>query len=340
MASSRPISESTITRSTCATRTARATHQLEIVGYSLKRCLAAGEFVRSSAFAACGYRWSVRVYPGGFGPAHREFVSVFVKMMTNRGKAAARFDLRLIDRATGLPRSVFRAAQPVVFDYSVKHKKCKGKRGTRAFMRRRDLESSAFVRDDRLIVECVIDVVVANDTAAAASPLAGVPAPDLSRHLGELLERADGVGADVTFDVRGQPFAAHRIVLAMRSPVFMASLYGSMREHRAPRIAVDDMEPEVFDALLRFVYSDTLALPGDLGEGEYKEMVRQLLEAADRYAMDRLRVICELILSRSLDAKTVAATLAMADQHSTTATRSRMFVFSSWPLGWMTTIND
>nr|XP_025883361.1 BTB/POZ and MATH domain-containing protein 3 [Oryza sativa Japonica Group] len=291
MASSRPISESTITRSTCATRTARATHQFEIVGYSLKRCLAAGEFVRSSAFAACGYRWSVRVYPGGFGPAHREFVSVFVKMMTNRGKAAARFDLRLIDRATGLPRSVFRAAQPVVFDYSVKHKKCKGKRGTRAFMRRRDLESSAFVRDDRLIVE-------------------------------------------------GQPFAAHRIVLAMRSPVFMASLYGSMREHRAPRIAVDDMEPEVFDALLRFVYSDTLALPGDLGEGEYKEMVRQLLEAADRYAMDRLRVICELILSRSLDAKTVAATLAMADQHSTTATRSRMFVFSSWPLGWMTTIND
>ncbi|XP_052165027.1 BTB/POZ and MATH domain-containing protein 2-like [Oryza glaberrima] len=257
MASSRPISESTITRSTCATRTARATHQFEIVGYSLKRCLAAGEFVRSSAFAACGYRWSVRVY-------------------------------------------------------SVKHKKCKGKRGTRAFMRRRDLESSAFVRDDRLIVE----------------------------HLGELLERADGVGADVTFDVRGQPFAAHRIVLAMRSPVFMASLYGSMREHRAPRIAVDDMEPEVFDALLRFVYSDTLALPGDLGEGEYKEMVRQLLEAADRYAMDRLRVICELILSRSLDAKTVAATLAMADQHSTTATRSRMFVFSSWPLGWMTTIND
>ncbi|KAB8107279.1 hypothetical protein EE612_041938 [Oryza sativa] len=78
MASSRPISESTITRSTCATRTARATHQFEIVGYSLKRCLAAGEFVRSSAFAACGYRWSVRVYPGGFGPAHREFVSVFV----------------------------------------------------------------------------------------------------------------------------------------------------------------------------------------------------------------------------------------------------------------------
>uniref|UniRef100_A0A0E0EHF4 BTB domain-containing protein n=1 Tax=Oryza meridionalis TaxID=40149 RepID=A0A0E0EHF4_9ORYZ len=182
--------------------------------------------------------------------------------------------------------------------------------------------SAAFVRDDRLTIECVIDVVVAvggdddDDTAAAASPLAGVPVPDLSRHLGELLERAaDGVGADVTFDVRGQPFAAHRIVLAMRSPVFMASLYGPMKEHRAPRIAIDDMEPAVFDALLRFVYSDTLALPGDLGEGEYKEMVRQLLEAADRYAMDRLKVICELILSRSLDAKTVAATLAMADQH-------------------------
>uniref|UniRef100_A0A0E0LQW1 BTB domain-containing protein n=1 Tax=Oryza punctata TaxID=4537 RepID=A0A0E0LQW1_ORYPU len=334
MASSRLISDSIITRSTCATRTARSTHQFEIVGYSQqKECLAVGEFVRSATFAAGGYRWSVRFYPGGFGPVHREFVSVFVKMMSNKGKAAARFDLRLIDRATGLSRSVFRPAQPVVFDYSVKHKKCKGKRGIRAFMRRSDLESSssAFVRNDRLTIECVIDVVVANDEndPAVAVSLTGVPAPDLSRHLGKLLERQDDVGTDVTFVVKGQPFAAHRIVLAMRSPVFMASLYGPMKENSASRIAIDDMEPAVFDALLRFIYSDTLVLPSDLGEDDYKEMVRQLLEAADRYAMDRLKMICKLILSRSLDAETVAATLAMADQHycdelkdTTTATES------------------
>ncbi|KAF0900525.1 hypothetical protein E2562_032121 [Oryza meyeriana var. granulata] len=323
MASSRLVSES-ITRSTCATQTVRGTHQFEIVGYSLKKGLAVGEFVRSAAFAAGGYRWSVRFYPGGFGPAHQEFVSVFVKMMSNKGKAAARFDLRLIDRATGLSQSVYRAAQPMVFDYSVKHKKCKGKRGTRAFMRRSDLESSAFVRDDRLIIECVVEVVV-NDSETASPAtvsLAGVPAPDLSKHLGKLLEREDDVvGADVTFDVQGQSFPAHRIVLAMRSPVFMASLYGPMKEKGASRIAIDDMQPLVFSALLHFVYNDTLALPDDLGEDDYKEMVRQLLEAADRYAMDRLKMICELILSRSLDGKTVAATLALADQHYCDALR-------------------
>ena len=67
-------------------------------------------------------------------------------------RAWARFDLRLLDRATGLSRSVRRAAEPVVFDYSAPPGKCKGKRGARALMLRSELEASPYLRGDRLTI--------------------------------------------------------------------------------------------------------------------------------------------------------------------------------------------
>ncbi|OEL28054.1 hypothetical protein BAE44_0010926 [Dichanthelium oligosanthes] len=53
------------------------------------------------------------------------------------------------------------------------------------------------------------------------------PPSDLYEHLGRLLEEKEG--CDVTFDVKGEAMSGHKIVLAMRSPVFKAKLYGSER---------------------------------------------------------------------------------------------------------------
>ena len=48
---------------------------------------------------------------------------------------------------------------------------------------------------------------------------------------------------------------------------------------------------------------------------DIEEIVRHLLEAADRYAIEKLKLICEAILYRCLDVQTVATTYALADQH-------------------------
>ncbi|RCV29510.1 hypothetical protein SETIT_6G019500v2 [Setaria italica] len=106
-------------------------------------------------------------------------------------------------------------------------------------------------------------------------------------------------GADVTFKVEDQIFRAHKIVLAMRSPVFRVELYGPMRNKRQRSITVEDMQPAVFKALLHFIYTDTLPITmEDLDEDENIEMVKLLLVAADR-----------------LDVGSMATTLALADQH-------------------------
>ncbi|KAL5230599.1 hypothetical protein ABZP36_029375 [Zizania latifolia] len=311
------------TRSTCTTQTVRGTHQFEVVGYSLKKGVGVGNFVPSAAFDVGGYRWAVLYYPDGLTTGNG-FVSVFVQLVTDDVKVRALFDLRLVDRATGLSCSVYRRAEATVFDS--KSKFMKRERGIRSFMSKADLETSTYVRDDRLTIECVLDVVqdsVVTPAAAAASREVQVPPSDLHKHLAKLLhdlqELSDddtGDGDVVTFEVKGEAFRAHTAVLAARSPVFRAELYLPMKEKAMRRIAIADMQPLVFKVLLHFVYTDALLVMDDLGAEDYKELVHHLLEAADRYAMDRLKVICELILSRSLDANTVATTLALADLHS------------------------
>jgi speckle-type POZ protein len=70
------------------------------------------------------------------------------------------------------------------------------------------------------------DIIVAN--ACAPVIQIQVPRSSICQHLNRLLETE--VGADVTFEVVCETFAAQRCVLAARSAVFMAELFGPMKE--------------------------------------------------------------------------------------------------------------
>nr|CAB3468694.1 unnamed protein product [Digitaria exilis] len=71
------------------------------------------------------------------------------------------------------------------------------------------------------------------------------------------------------------------------------------------------MEPDVFRAMLRFIYTDDVAA----AELDVSSMAEHLLAAADRYGLDRLKVTCERKLSACIDVDTAATTLTLAEQH-------------------------
>uniref|UniRef100_A0A8I7B6D1 BTB domain-containing protein n=1 Tax=Hordeum vulgare subsp. vulgare TaxID=112509 RepID=A0A8I7B6D1_HORVV len=101
----------------------------------------------------------------------------------------------------------------------------------------------------------------------------------------------------------------------MRSPVFKAEFYGPMRETGTPLITIKDMQPDVFKALLHFIYTDSLQTIDDPEGNSRAEMVQHLLVAADRYDLEKLKLVCERILWENLDVQNVATMLALADQH-------------------------
>jgi speckle-type POZ protein len=186
---------------------------------------------------------------------------------------------------------------------------------TADFIKRSELEAS-YLRDDRIVIECDLTVVLgATVTESRIICEVQVPPSDALDSFGKFL--VSGEGADVTFKVQDEVFPAHKIVLAMRSPVFKAELLGPMSDKSGKEIAVhiEDMQPVIFKALLYFIYNDSLPGMEDVHENEHEEMVKHMLVAADRYGMERMKVICESVLSKKLAVETVATTLALADQH-------------------------
>ncbi|CAL4906583.1 unnamed protein product [Urochloa decumbens] len=174
-----------------------------------------------------------------------------------------------------------------------------------------------------LMVECSITVFRERRPEEAIP----VPAPDLHRHLGELFRRE--AGADVTFAVSsGESFAAHKGVLAVRSPVFMAKFFGQMREKKddAQVVEILDMDAAVLKAMLGFIYTDEVPELEEKAEDEMT-LAQHLLVAADRYGLDRLKVMCERRLALGLEVGMVASTLALAERHNCPRLKAKCIEF-------------
>uniref|UniRef100_A0A0D9VRM6 BTB domain-containing protein n=1 Tax=Leersia perrieri TaxID=77586 RepID=A0A0D9VRM6_9ORYZ len=174
--------------------------------------------------------------------------------------------------------------------------------GYKQFIKRETLENRQYLKDDCFSVRIHVFVMKADGK---------VPPSNLHQHFGDLL--LSKVGADVKFQVGEKEFDARRLVLAARSPVFKAELFGRMREStNKSAIKIDDMEEEVFEAMLTFIYTDALPETKQLDE---VTMIQHLFVAADRYDLERLKLICERSLYKHIETGSVADILVLAEQH-------------------------
>lgn len=306
-----PRRPTTRTESECITETVRATHASKITGYRLKKSLDPGQYIRSSTFTAGDYDWCLLYYPSSNTDENKDCISVFLELLTRDSTVRALYDLRLVNQVTGVSSSIFCSKTERQFKTGDPKG---GSWGLRRFMTTSSLEASPYLQDDSLIIECDITVILGTSVLESTTCDIQVPRSTLSNDLRILLEA--GEHTDVTFEVEGEIFHAHRIVLAMRSPVFKTELYGPVGEDNRKCILINDMQAPIFKALLHFIYTDSMPSMDDLGKDEHEEAVKHLLVAADRYDLDTLKVTCESILAKKLDIDGVADTLALADQYN------------------------
>ncbi|KAK9879530.1 hypothetical protein WA026_006601 [Henosepilachna vigintioctopunctata] len=99
-----------------------------------------------------------------------------------------------------------------------------------------------------------------------------------------------GMWSDCRFIVGTEPnqqvLEGHKLFLAMSSPVFEAMFYGGMAE-KDP-IAILDVQPDAFKALLEYIYTDTINLTSfdqacELCYGAKKYMLPHLVEECTKY---------------------------------------------------------
>ncbi|KAF7091792.1 hypothetical protein CFC21_094348 [Triticum aestivum] len=290
-------------RSAIVADTASGHHFLTIHGYSCTKDLPTGEKISSRRFKVGGHRWRIDYYPNGSGSAVADYVSL--SLILDEDVAAgvkAKHCFCLSGEAEKIQAARLTSAPVVTFS-----------------SRRCDI--------------LVVHGYRAQDAAAAA--FVSVPPCDLRGDLGMLLQTEKG--ADVVFEVGGETIAAHRCVLAARSSVFAAELFGPMKEGKAESgiVRVEDMEAEVFKALLRFVYTGSLP---EMRKEEEDVTCQHLLVAADRYGMDRLKLICEEKLCEYIDVNTAATILLLSEQHHCEGLKKACFDFLAAPANLRATV--
>jgi speckle-type POZ protein len=280
------------------------------IDYEQTKQLPIGKAILSDVFSVGGYNWRIECYPRGAHKEHKgEHLSIFLKHMGRTKRVKAIFEAFLMDK-DGAPASS-NASRCVKVYPPEGHISW----GWFRFVTRRELEARHVVNGWATIVFGII--VVRDD------PLA-IPPSDIGDHLGRLLDCQDG--SDVSFNVDGRKFAAHRAVLAARSPVFKAELFGAMAEATMSQITLEDINPAAFEVLLRFMYTDVLPPDGELARSPV-EMYRHLLAAADRYAMDRLKLICADKLWQNVSVDTVAATVNCAETYNCRELKDKCMAF-------------
>ncbi|KAK8623653.1 hypothetical protein V6N13_065019 [Hibiscus sabdariffa] len=328
---SSPASSST--SSTSRTDTVNGSHEFKIKGYALAKGMGVGKYIASDTFMVGGYEWAIYFYPDGKSAEdNASYVSLFIALASEGTDVRALFELTLLDQS-GKDRHKVHSHFGRVLESGPYTLKYRGSMwGYKRFFKRTLLETSDYLKDDCLSIRCCVGVVKSHTEGPKIYSIS-VPPSDLGQHLGRLLE--SGKGADVKFEVDGEIFPAHKLVLAARSPVFRAQLFGPLKDQNTQCIIVEDMEAPVFKALLHFIYWDTLPdmeeLVGSTSKWASTLVAQHLLAAADRYALERMRLLCEAKLCEGVAINTVATTLALAEQHNCLHLKSVCLKFVALP---------
>lgn len=293
----------------------RFNYEWAIDNFSLRR-EEMGEALKSSTFYAPGpnangeeekLQWCLKIYPKGWTTEHKGYVSVFLSLVQcNKTEVLAKFKFSLLNVEQTKAHTL--ESEIVSFAQDQWLKTC----GFTKFIERDFLldTSKGLLSDDQLTISCEVFVVADTINITGVRNLAQfrVPPCKLAEDFGSLFEEQQF--SDAVLCASEKEFNVHKAILAARSPVFKAMFQSGtgMTEAQTGRVEIKDIDPEVLEEMLRFMYT---GLAPNL-----KHMAAKLLVAADMYQLFRLKAMCEKSLTLSLNNKNAADTLILADLHS------------------------
>ena len=195
-------------------------------------------------------------------------------------------------------------------------------RGFRKFICQSELEnpSNNLLPEDKLTILCRIEKTDSEDSKKCDCPDEDAQTLRNRRRLVEdystLLEKE--TISDVHFIVQNLKIAAHKAVLAARSPVFAAMFQNEMQENSSNEVVVTDMEPDALKQMLQFIYT---------GRCQIGAWTEDLFFAADKYDIKDLKEICEDELRMKLCVNNAIRFLILSDLHRATKLKASCVSF-------------
>ncbi|XP_023608207.1 speckle-type POZ protein-like isoform X4 [Myotis lucifugus] len=236
-----------------------------------------GEVLKSSTFSSSPsdkMKWCLRVNPKGLDDESKDYLSLYLLLVScPKSEVRAKFKFSLLNA---------KREETKAMESQRAYRFVQGKDwGFKKFIRRDFLldEANGLLPDDKLTLFCEVSVVQDSVNISGHTNTNTLKVPEC--RLAEDLAR---------------------------SPVFNAMFEHEMEESKKNRVEINDVDPEVFKEMMRFIYTGKAP--------NLDKMADNLLAAADKYALERLKVLCEEALCSNLSVENVADTLVLADLHS------------------------
>ncbi|KAJ4818292.1 BTB/POZ and MATH domain-containing protein 2 [Rhynchospora pubera] len=311
------------TQSAWYTQTRTGSHLFKVTGYSLNKGIGASNCITSSTFTLCGYDWNIRYYPDGKYITSTDYLDFDLCLRSKDiSKCSVKLTLSMLGQTQGTP--FIKSSDPVTLSTG-------SSPGFWYFMKRKEFEASEYLKNDSFTIRFTVSVIKgspSNKTNCDMYLFSSQPS-NLRQQLTFLLEQGDG--KDVSFDVGGVTFDAHRCVLSARSPVFRAELFGPMK--MSEKIEIKDMDPSIFKSMLHYIYSDSIPELEKVRDNKDASiaLAQHLLVAADRYGLERLKHLCEIKIYEFIDANNVATSFTLAKQHNCSELKAACLKFIKRP---------
>jgi speckle-type POZ protein len=256
-----------------------------------------GHYISSNKFSAnsSAPEWSIALYPNGDSEDSKAFISLYLRLESFIAKeitACCRFSM-LNDRNICFGRSQF------IHQFD-------GSTTERGFSKFYVLNN---VHGKRLHIICelcydndpkqgaIIDGTSANDRAIDISGAHDMKAL-----------------SDVVIRIGDTDLPAHKVLLALRSPVFRAMFEHDTSEGNENIVNIVDFDLETIQEMLTYVYTGTVPNIG--------KVAASLLAVADKYDMPGLKKICEYELSKNICVDNFCNTLVLTDLHHAASLRN------------------
>ena len=262
-----------------------------------------GKPIKTPSIRAFGHDWILRVFPRG-SPSSREdfeYVSCFLLYVG---------DNDVDDEPSTMLSFRCKDTKRATDELHVFCKDCNNgdKRlwGYQNFLKRTDVLENYLDEDGTLVIEVDIQIAEERKNIWYPDPLQEEPSLVKLYHTHEST-------SDITFDVDGKEFHAHKSILSVRAETLfeLTNDDDNGRSRDGKIVTIISTEADIFEQILEYVY--TVKTPEIKNEG----VAIKLLVAADRFGCTDLKLYIEsTIVDKFLNATNAAKWLLLSDSHS------------------------
>jgi len=303
-------------------------HWWEIPDIGSKIGMKNGESLESSVFTIktnCSQtEWRLKLYPNGNVEESVGYLSIFLERVSEYEKELiVRSVCKLLDDNEEL---IVSCGNLDKYDYDVIYDEIEDSWGDTKLITHSQLKDTVISSGNNVLRIVVEFMFIGDDSTIVGG--SGVSkyrrdeakaALQLSSHIDSLYQ--SGKFSDCTIFCGDEVFKCHMNILASRSPVFDAMLSHDMEEKKSGRIVIEDLDVDVVQGMLEFIYSGHVK--------DIKLKTSGLLAAAEKYDLLLLKQLCVTSLCSNITCPNVLDVLVLSEVYGEPTLRSTSLEFTT-----------